>query len=56
MAEEAFIVVVVHVVVAPEQHGRSCLGHGDALLVGRLVQELVGVVLITWRNQCEAQK
>lgn len=46
-----FVVVVVYVSVAPEQCGRRHLGHGDTLLVGRLVQELVGVILIAWRNQ-----
>lgn len=55
LAEEGFVLVVVHVCVAPEQHGWRRLGHGDAFLVGRLVQELIGVVLITWRNNDETE-
>ena len=51
LAEETFVVVVVDVSVAPEQCGRRTLRHGDALLVGRLVQKLIRVILFAWRNQ-----
>lgn len=51
LAEKTIVVIVVYVSVAPEERGWRTLRHGDTLLVGRLVQELVGVVLIAWRNQ-----
>lgn len=50
VAEERLILVGVQVRVAPEQQGWRCLGHEDTLLMGRLVQELIGVVLIGCRN------
>lgn len=54
LAEKMFIVVVVYVSVASEQCGRRHLRHGDALLMGRLMQKLIRVVLIPWRNQQDA--
>ena len=51
LAEKTLIVMVVNVSVAPEERGWGTLRHGDTLLVGRLVLEFVGVVLVTWRNQ-----
>ncbi len=56
LAERMLVVVVVYISVVPEQHGRRTLRHSDALLVGRLVQKLVRVILITWRCQQDNPK
>ena len=40
-------VFAVHISVAGEKHGGGGLGHADALLVSRLVLELILVVLVT---------